>query len=867
MHDDPSYSMAVFRRNLIHMIKNLASRAKRESGKAKKWLFSKHFWKNAFITVIIGFLFITGAVMLWVASLKIPDLQSFQDKVLSASTRVYDRTGQVLLYDFNQDKKSLVVPFDDISQNAKNATISIEDEKFYEHKGIEVSSIFRAIWVDLTHASLSQGGSTITQQVIKNSLLTTDKKFSRKIKEWVLALKLERVMTKDQILDLYLNSSPYGGSYYGIETASENFFGKSAKDLDVAEAAYLAAIPQAPTYYSPYGPNKDALESRKNLVLLKMKENGYISTVEYNAAKAEKIAFKPQQNNSIKAPHFVMFIRDYLIQKYGEDVVNNGNLKVVTTLDYDLETTAEGIVKDYALRNEKNFNATNAGLVAIDPTTGQILVMVGSRDYFDKKIDGQFNVTTAHRQPGSSFKPFAYATAFEKGYTPDTMLFDLPTQFSVNCDADGVPLPGHTTKDCYMPQNYDSKFLGPISLRNAIAQSRNIPSIKVLYLAGIKDTIQTAEDLGITSLTDPNRYGLTLVLGGGEVSPLEMTSAYGVFANNGVRNPYTGILSVTDKDGNNLEKFTPNPTQGLPEQIALEINDVLSDNNARMPLNGPGAPTDFPNDPVALKTGTTNDYHDVWTIGYTPNIAVGAWAGNNNNAAMVHKTSGTIIAPLWRAFMNEALKKYPAVPFKQPDPIDPSLRPILRGVWQGGQTYTIDKSSGLLATDQTPPELRQDVAVPNVHTILYWIDKNNPKGPPPANPAADSQFALWEKPVQAWANAHMSEFTGTTIPTQFDNSHTADAAPHITIINPSDGSTYKKTDQIVVSISAQNRFPLTKAEFYIDSQLVGSAIGANPTFSFVPQEIPFIGATNTLSVVVYDSAQNKGEAHVNFSVK
>jgi membrane peptidoglycan carboxypeptidase len=547
--------------------------------------------------------------------------------------------------------------------------------------------------------------------------------------------------------------------------------------------------------------------------------------------------------------------------------VTNGGLKVITTLDYDMQQKAEIVVNEYALENEVKFNASNAGLVAIDPTTGQILAMVGSRDYFDKKIDGNFNVTLAHRQPGSSFKPFVYATAFEKGYTPDTVLFDLPTQFSTYCDATGKPLsPGTPSTTCYMPQNYDGEFKGPISLRNALAQSRNIPSIKLLYLAGITDSIQTARDMGITSLADKERYGLTLVLGGGEVSPLEMTSAYGVFANNGVRNPYNGVLSVVDKTGKTLEQFTANPTQVIPEQTALTITNVLSDNNARLALNGPGSATDFPGREVALKTGTTNDYRDVWILGYTPQVVVGAWAGNNNNSAMIHKTSGLIIAPLWRAFMDQILPTYPSVSFKRPDPPDPSLKPILRGVWQGGQTYTIDKSTGKLATDMTPPDLRQEVAMPNVHSILYWVDKNNPTGPPPAHPENDPQFKLWDPPIQAWLARNQGQFTYTP-PTQTDDVHTSDAQPQVMIISPNAGASIGTKDKVVVNIGHQNKFPLQRAEFYVNNTLIGTANQEPFSLSFVPETTQNISTTNTLKVIVSDQYENKGEATVQFTVR
>ncbi len=839
------------------------------SKKNKVWWFSKFIKKELAIRVlliaVIAFLFISGGVILWVATLKIPDIQSLHNKVLAGSTKIYDKTGETLLYDLNKDARQQVVPYADISQNVKNATIAIEDDKFYQHKGIEVTSIVRAILANLATLHFSQGGSTITQQVIKNSLLTTDKKISRKIKEWVLALKLERVMSKDDILNLYLNGTSYGGSYYGIEEASKNFLGKSAKDVNVTEAAYLAALPQAPTTYSPFGNHTDLLEARKNLVLLKMKENGYITEEQYTAAKNEKVTFKKQETHNIKAPHFVMFIREYLIQKYGEDMVKNGNLKVITTLDYEMQQKAEEVVKEYALSNEKKFNASNAALTAIDPTNGQILVMVGSRDYFDPKIDGNFNVVLADRQPGSSFKPFAYVTAFKKGYTPDTVLFDVPTQFSTTCDAYGTPLSAGAS--CYKPQNYDGKFLGPVSIRNALAQSRNIPAIKTLYLVGIKDTIQTAQDLGITSLGTPNQYGLTLVLGGGEVSPLEMTSAYSVFANNGVRNPSTGILSITDRDGKILEEFKADPKQVIDEQNALLINDVLHDNSARLPLNGSGSATDFPNREVALKTGTTNDERDTWIIGYTPHIAVGAWAGNNDNSPMGKKgSSGLIVSPMWRAFMDKILPDLPVEQFARPNPTDPNLKPILRGIWQGGQTYTIDTSSGKLATDLTPPENRREQAVPDVHSILYWVDKSNPTGPPPAHPENDPQYNLWEPTVRAWATTNGGSIGGPA-PTQSDDVHTPDAAPVITITSPSQNTQVQKSDTINVTANYQNKFQLKKVEFYVNNFLIGTASSQPFMYSFAASSIQNPGGSNSLKVVAYDIYDNRGESSIQFGVK
>jgi 1A family penicillin-binding protein len=682
-------------------------------------------FKNGILIILsLGIIF-AGIILIWVVTLKIPDLQSFDQRLVGQSTKIYDQTGKVLLYDLGKEVRRTSVPFDQIPQSLKNATISIEDKDFYLHNGIEISSIFRAIWADITSLTRSQGGSTITQQVVKNSLLTTDKSIARKIKEWVLALKLERQLDKDTILGLYLNNSPYGGTLYGVEEASQVFFGKHVSDLTVAESAYIAALPQAPTYFSPFGTHRQALEDRKNLVLSKMKEYGYLTNEQYDAAMAEHPVFKTQVSSGLKAPHFVMFVKQYLEDKYGPEIVDQQGLKVITTLDYDLQQKAEALAKKYGLQNAKDFNATNIAMVALDPTNGQIRAMVGSRDYFDDKIEGNFNVATAHRQPGSSFKPIVYSVAFNKGYTPDTILYDVRTEFNPSCSPDGSPItPG---ANCYTPENYDGVYEGPLTLRNALAQSRNIPAIKLLYLAGISDSLKLAKQMGITSLTTPDQYGLTLVLGGGEVSLLELTNAYGVFATQGDRNPYTGILKVTDLQDNVLEEFATSSTEVLSASTANKITDILSDNVARTPAFGATSPLYFPGRDVAVKTGTTNNYKDAWTIGYTPHIVVGAWAGNNNNTAMAHQISRYLIVPFWNAVMTEALKTVPVETFPAPDPVDQSLKPVLRGQWQTGG---------------------------DLHEILQYVDKNDPLGPPPINPAADPQYNLWEVPVRAWAAAH-----------------------------------------------------------------------------------------------------------------
>src|SRR3989344_3983524 len=719
-------------------------------GKIKK---SKHFWKNFALFCVSIFVLVTASGIFWVFSMKIPDLQSFEDRKVINSTKIYDRTGEILLYDIHQNIKRTYITFDNMGTNIKNATVAVEDSEFYNHNGIRMSSILRAtVWAKLTGRKVT-GGSTITQQLVKNTLLTAEtttiKKIGRKVKEWVLAVKIDKAMPKEKILELYLNEIPYGGTIYGIEEAARTYFGKKAIDLTLAEAAYLAGIPQSPTFFSPYGKNVGKLEERKNFVLFRMKEVEFITAEEYEKAKNEKVEFLPQSAGNIRAPHFVFFIKDYLEKKYGVDVLQNGGLKVTTPLDYALQAKGEEIVKEGALRNEKDWNGENASLVAIDPKTGQILTMIGSRDYFDKEIDGNFNVATASRQPGSSFKPFIYATAFNKGFTPDTVLFDLPTEFQTTCDVYGKALPGRNQKDCYMPDNYDGKFRGPISLRGALAQSINLVAVKLFYLAGTSASLKTAEDMGISTLSDIGRYGLTLVIGGGEVSLLDMTSAYGVFANDGIRNPYTGILKVEDSSGRILEEFKLNTQEILPKNTALIISDILSDEKARVPTFGSHSVLFINGKDVAVKTGTTNNNKDAWTIGYTPSIVAGVWAGNNDNQPM-KKGGAAVAGPIWNKFINEALKTLSDEKFEKPNlDVDPiKVKPVLRGFWQGNENFFIDKISKKLATINTPKETIQEKILTNVHSILYWVDRDNILGAPPSNPSDNPQFNHWEIPLQ-----------------------------------------------------------------------------------------------------------------------
>ncbi|MDO8482979.1 MAG: penicillin-binding protein [bacterium] len=818
--------------------------------------------------MIITGMLVAGGFFLWISTFTLPDLSSFDTRKISQSTKIYDRTGTVLLYDLNRGVKRTTVPDGKISRNIKNAAVAIEDSEFYEHWGVRPLAFLRAALANIGTGSFGQGGSTITQQVIKNSLLTADKKISRKLKEWVLAIRLERALSKTEILNIYLNDAPYGGTIYGIEEASQTYFGKKASELSVAEAAYLASLPNAPSYYSPYGNNRDKLETRKNLVLSKMLEKEFITKDEYVEAAAESVVWRPQENLGIKAPHFVMYIREQLEETYGDKMLLEGGLKVISTLDYGLQEKAEVLAKKYAADNEKNFNAENLALTALDPKTGQILVMLGSRDYFDKDIDGNFNVALAKRQPGSSFKPIVYSAAFNKGYTPDTTVFDLPTEFDTHCNPDGTPIVKSEEEKCYMPVNFDGIYRGPISFKNALAQSRNIPAIKVLYLAGLRDSLRLAKDMGISSLTNVGQYGLTLVLGGGEVSLLEMTSAYSVFATNGARNPHQGILRVEDKNGFTIESYEPNPIQVLPEQTAFMINDILSDDAARIPEFGAHSALYVEGRPVASKTGTTNDYRDAWILGYTPNLVVGAWAGNNDNTPMEKKIAGFIVAPFWKAFMTDALKQYPVENFKKPEPVEKeNLKPALAGFWQGGEVYFVNKPTGEKATEFTPPEMREERVVKQIHSILYWVDRNNPTGPKPVSPNDDPQFQLWEYPIRKWVTENaVTEETSAVIPTAEDSTHRPEFAPKITITNPVPNLPYGKHGQMVVAVDIFGRFPISKVDYFINGNFAGSVNRYPWNFSFLPSSVEDIAASNELKVVAYDSALNRGEVRTSFNI-
>ncbi|HAE36431.1 MAG: Penicillin-binding protein, 1A family [Candidatus Nomurabacteria bacterium GW2011_GWF2_35_66] len=827
----------------------------------KKYSF-KSFKNVTFFIIGLGII-LFGATIIWVSMLELPDFKLFTERKVQSSTKIYDRTGEILLYDVHENIKRTVIPYEEIGVNIKNATVAIEDGEFYKHKGIRITSIFRAtIWAKLTGRKV-QGGSTITQQLIKNTLLTSEVSITRKMKEWILAIKLEKVMSKEDILTLYLNEAPYGGNIYGIEEASKAFFNKKPLDLTLAESAYMAAIPNGPTYYSPYRKNKDKLDERKNLVLKRMLDLNFIDENTYNKAKEEIVVFMPERPMNIAAPHFVFFIKDYLEKNYGLNSLEGGGLKVITTLDYNLQKRAEEIAFEKSKENEKNWNGSNAAVVVIDPKTGQILAMVGSRSYFDKTVDGNFNVATAERQPGSSFKPIVYALAFEKGYTANTTLFDVKTEFNSSCDPTGSPLAGHKTADCYTPSNYDDKFRGPLTFKQALAQSINVVAVKVLYLVGIKDALKMASDLGITTLTDPTRYGLSLVIGGGETTLLEMTSAYGVFAASGVRHPHKGILSVENSKGELLEKYEDKSYQVVSPNTTNILSDILSDDVARTPTFGAKSILNIPGHEVAVKTGTTNNNKDAWTIGYTPSVAVGVWVGNNDNTPM-KKGGAALAGPIWNGVMSEALKDKPNEFFEKPEPIDNSLPPIIRGFWQGGETFMDNPTSYDLVTG-IPIDTNNEVSITNVHTILYWINKDDPLNTTPSKSTSDLQYNNWEYGVQKWWSSNYINYKIISSVNQPLINGENKTNPEFIISGISD-LPYKNDDTVVFNINSLGQNQIKKIDIFINKTYLKSLKTAPFNVSFIPKEVVGTTNSNVVSVVGYDINGNKGEAVANILI-
>lgn len=625
----------------------------------------------------------------------LPNPKRLSEPDFPLTNEIYDRSGK-LLYKSFEDKNRSLVTLSDLPEYVPDATLAIEDKNFYSHLGVDLIGITRAFLSNLRHESI-QGGSTITQQLVKNILLTPERTLSRKIQEVMLSFWVERIYTKDEILTMYLNEISYGGPTLGINAASQTYFGKDAKELTLSEAAFLAGLPASPTTYSPYGENIGFAKDRQKEVLRRMVEDGYISEDDANKAYAEELHIKPSIA-SISAPHFVMFVRDYLSQKYGPRFLNQGGLKIETSLDLDLQQKSQTIVTEEVAKLS-DLAVSNGAAMIVDPRTGQILAMIGSKDYYEPKF-GNYNVTLALRQPGSSIKPITYATAFKLGLSPGTIMLDTPTSFN-----DGVNI--------YAPVNYDGNFHGAVTIRTALGSSYNIPAVKTLALVGLPNMLQTSRDLGLTTLNDTGRYGLSLTLGAGEVKLIDMMTVYSTFSQNGVKHLPNPILKITDHQGNIVEDNTQG-TEGYPvinPGVAYLITNILSDNNARTPAFGANSLLNIPGHTVAVKTGTTDNKKDNWTFGYTRALAVGVWVGNNDNTPMNPRlTSGiTGAAPIWNKLMTLLLKDKPDLAFERPENIKESI---------------VDGKKDLVMTDLEQKTVTKAVAQVEVSPIPSPIDAN-----------------------------------------------------------------------------------------------------------------------------------------------
>lgn len=714
------------------------------------------------LLVVTGISSVFGVYAYFAKDLPAPEAIAQQSQQAFKTTKIYDRTGRHVLYEIFDPQwgNRTVVPLGQIPQHLINATIAIEDRNFYQNPGIDLRGIARAAYYDLIVGRPVQGGSSITQQLVKNVLIPPEeryqKTYSRKIKEAILALEITRRYPKDQILEWYLNTISYGNLAYGVEAAAEAYFGKHVQDLDLAECAMLAALPQAPARNSPLE-NPQEARKRQHLVLDAMYRQGYITYEEIVAAKAEELHYV-RQRFDILAPHFVMYIRRLLEERYDPTAVYQGGLKVYTTLDLDMQKAAEQIARQHVRKlQEENRNVSNAAVVVIKPSTGEILTMLGSVDYFDEEIAGQVNVALASRQPGSAFKPFTYATAFAQGYTPATMVMDVRSSFP---DPPNPP---------YVPENYDREYHGPQLFRYALGNSYNVPAVKVLDMVGVSKVIDTAHRLGINTLRR-DYYGLSLTLGGGEITLLDMTYAYGVFANNGVMagrpvppeelrpgfrelDP-VAILRVEDSTGQVLEEFkVPETKPVLSPQLAYLINSILSDNEARTEEFGPNSMLKLSRQ-AAVKTGSTNDWRDAWTIGYTPQLVTGVWVGNSDNKPMNKVPGSRGAAPIWHDLMEMVLAPLPVENFAEPPglerveicatsgllPTDNCPHRRMEVFIQGTapttycnvhQTFRICKPSGKLATVYCPPDqVESQVFEIYPSEAADWVRENNIPQPP-----------------------------------------------------------------------------------------------------------------------------------------
>ncbi|MBN1584860.1 transglycosylase domain-containing protein [Candidatus Uhrbacteria bacterium] len=785
---------------------------------------------------------VTAAVTFaWLAK-DLPDPNNIKFQNPPQTTRIFDRTGEIVLYEIHGDQKRTVVGLDRISPHLINATIAAEDRNFYVHNGFSVKGFLRALLKNTLNRTIrGEGGSTITQQLVKLSMLTKEKTYTRKAKELVLSIEMERRFTKDEILKMYLNEIPYGSVIYGIESASQSYFGKPSLDLTLSEAALLASIPKASTYYAPFGNHRKELVDRSHFVIETMVELGMATRDEADGAKSDDVLSRLQPRiDNIIAPHFVFLVREILAEKFG-DQAESGGLKVITTLDAGMQEKAERAILDN-MENIEKWGGSNAALMAMNPKNGEVMAMVGSADYFDDEHNGKFNHIFGYLQPGSSIKPIVYAAAFERGYTPDTVLYDVDTEFSTE----------------YRPSNYDGLERGPVTIRQALAGSLNIPAVKALYLVGMRAFAEYSERFGYTTLNDPGRLGLSLVLGGGEVYPFEHINAFSVFPQDGEFRPAKLIVRVEDTDGKTVldDSETVPARRVVSAQTARQITSILSDNASRAYIFGENNHLTLGNRPVAAKTGTTNRFKDAWTVGYTPSLLSGVWVGNSNGTEMKPGAdSSRVAAPIWNVFMKTALEGTPIEAFVPPEPTVTG-KPVLDGQPSTSMTVRIDKVSGKLATENTPEDMVEEMEFSSPHSILHFVDRGDPRGEPPADPSVDPQYYRWEEGVTAWA-----EREGITLrppPTEKDDVHTPENTPTVSITAPQNGSTW--TDrQVYLSVQASAPRGIRSVEYLLDGEVMAT-FDSSPFGGLATVPNRFGKGYRQLTAKAYDDVGNRNES-------
>ena len=812
----------------------------------------KNIWvrlgRYALIALVV-LIFSAAFAFAWYSK-DLPTPEKIAKRSATQSTKIYDRTGEILLYETGEQKRT-IVKSDQLSDWLKKATVATEDANFYHHMGFDPEAVAGAVFQKITgKTSRTRGASTITQQFVKNALLDSNRTMSRKIKELILSIELEAMYDKEEILTMYLNEIPYGGSIAGAEAAARTYYGIPAKDLDIAQAATLAAIPQSPTYYYPYGTHTKELVTRRNYVIERMKNVGYITEEQATAAKAEDTtsigtALKPRKD-SILAPHFAMYVIEQAEKEFGEEKIQKEGYKIITTLDFDKQKLAEEAL---ATGSKKlgNYNASNAAIVSVDPKTGEVLAMLGSLDYFNTSIDGNVNVADSERQPGSSFKPYAYATLFKnKDYSPSKILYDVQTDFGGG----------------YVPRNYNGNFNGPVTIRTALSNSLNIPAVKALSLAGIDNVLRTASEMGITTLTDRDKYGLSLVLGAGEVKPVEMAGAFGVFADNGVKHDLKCILKVTDARGKIVYEYNKDNDKGrqvLDPQIAYEISSILSDNKARSMVFGSNSQLSFPGKTIAAKTGTTSSFKDAWTVGYSKSIATAVWVGNNNNTAMKNGADGSVVAaPIFHAFMDKVVTA--DEPFDKPEGIQEmtvdkysnkltteltqETTTDIFATWQAPTDkddvhikVKLCKINGLLADNNVSSDLTEE----KIYTVIHSERPDN---------------ANWERPVRAWASAR----GWGDLPPK-DKCDPSSVPTAINFTSPNNNAEVSGSQIIKANVSSP--YNIKVVTFYIDDVAIGNDDSAPYEISYNFDNLS--KGEHIVSAIVEDS--NNGSAKATITVQ